>query len=388
MLTLALERHADPPWTAPARRPQRAGCGNRRTQGEEHAKPRNQMSGVPARSLGGVAPQAYPCDPERRARFERQYAQLLWARAEAAAACPPAAESAAAHAFAALTARRAPLRFELKRTEHLSTLRRAACQAAGVEDCPRALARLHVGWAGFERASACAEDKAAALAPLARDGRFRAAYERMVCEDVLPAMLKELGGSGSEGSERHPESCETARRLPGGDRAFFQAVPCVRVQQPCDWHTIRPHFDAQYGHVDTTLNFYLPLSEGTFGSAALQLESTEGAEDFAPLALRHGEAAMFHGARLAHFTVANAEDVSRYTLDFRVVWGALHVPAEHGGDGEKSGRGEPYKVGAYFSEARREAKSGKWHIVTRGVPSRQHGFPFGSGGEGLGTRKE
>ena len=352
------------------------------------------MGGAPARSLGGVAPQAYPDDPRRRARFERQYAQLLQARAEVEAGKerapePGEARGEAARAFAALTARRAPLRFALASVEHLDTLRRAACQAAGVEDCPRALARLHSGWGGFERASACAADKAAALAPLARDGRFCAAYERLVCDDALPAMLEALRGSGSEGSEGSQGVFgEGACSLPGGDRAFFQAVPCVRVQQPCDWHTIRPHFDAQYGHVDATLNFYLPLSEGTFGSAALQLESAEGAEDFVPLALGHGEAAMFHGARLAHFTVANAEDVSRYTLDFRVVWGALRTPTAHGGGGENSVRGEQYEVGAYFSEARREAASGKWRVVTRGVPSRQHGFPFGSGGEGLGARKE
>ena len=329
---------------------------------------------------GTVAPMAYPQDAPRRARFERQYAALLAARAAMAAQDGEVAEAeedtAAARAFARVAARVRTAELTCSDAHApLRALRAAVCASAGVADSAEALSRAHECWAAFDRESACASDKAAMLAALADADddiarQFRAAYEALVTREALPALAAWLREGGADVDV---ESC--------GARFYFQAVPCVRVQQPCRWHTLRPHFDRMYGHDARTLNFYVPLSARTFDSCALQLESAAGAEDFAPLALRFGQMAAFHAAELAHMTVANETDCTRVTLDFRVVWARLHEPppvasGAAGGAARPVGR---YEVGGYYSVAELGA-AGHFQVVERGEPSEQHGFPFGARG--------
>ena len=98
-----------------------------------------------------------------------------------------------------------------------------------------------------------------------------------------------------------------ARGLPAETKLLYASFPCVRIQQPCDFHTIRAHVDTMYLHPHGSLNAWLPLTT-TRGANTLHVESEPGREDFAPIELSLGELAIFDGARCSHFTVANTSD--------------------------------------------------------------------------------
>jgi len=339
----------------------------------------------------------YPVGHRKRATFIRHYETMLEARARSLELAPRSARVSrvlASEAFRALRAR-ATLAFDPGRHPILRAFR------ALVRDETGDLALLHERFAtALDRARSHIEDKAALLAPLAapspeRDA-FVDAYDRVVLDVVVP---------------------HVARRMPSETRLLYAAFPCVRVQQPCHLHTIRVHVDAQYGHAAGSVNCWLPLTP-TRAANALHLETAPGAEDFAPIELEHGELAVFDGTRCAHYTVPNATDRTRVSLDFRIVPGGAwddhedgpglsseDARVEKGFDGEKSDEGggaganggagagvdgasvdaavvpsasrttRAYALGGYYSEARREPGGTVWRRTVAGSPCARHGFP-------------
>ena len=300
----------------------------------------------------------YPVGHRKRASFVRHYETLLAARADAAArhAYVPSVRAALdGDGFASLR-RLNVLTFDPAAHPVLRAFR----ALIGVAD-DADLSRAHLSFRDFSRRSSHLDDKASLLAPLARDSpardAFVDAYDALVLAVVAPAVAAAMG----------PEL---------EDAILYAAFPCVRVQQPCEFHTIRAHVDSMYNHPEGSVNCWLPLTSA-FGANTLQLESAPGAEDFRPLVLDHGAVAMFHGHSVAHFTVANTTDETRVSLDFRVVPRSVHDPSAEctarKGPGDASAR-QCYNVSGYYSAARR-GDDGIWRKVVSGRPSARHGFP-------------
>lgn len=90
------------------------------------------------------------------------------------------------------------------------------------------------------------------------------------------------------------------------------------------WHKIciqalvRAHNDAEYGHQNGELNYWLPLTCRSTTCVDLWCESKSGAGDFHPLKVEFGEVASFHGSSCWHYVNANHSVQSRVSLDFRV----------------------------------------------------------------------
>ena len=162
-----------------------------------------------------------------------------------------------------------------------------------------------------------------------------------------------------------------ARGLPAETKLLYASFPCVRIQQPCDFHTIRAHVDTMYLHPHGSLNAWLPLTT-TRGANTLHVESTPGREDFAPVELSYGELAIFDGARCSHFTVANTSDRTRVSLDFRVVPACAYDPCAVISRVKGTGS-QCYNVGGYYSVAEKIGQS--WRKTVAGTPSVRHGFP-------------
>ena len=217
------------------------------------------------------------------------------------------------------------------------------------------LATLHERLPDFDRGKSHLEDKARLLAPLARPGprrdRFQNAYDRLMLEVVAPHF---------------------ARGLPAETKLLYASFPCVRIQQPCDFHTIRAHVDTMYLHPHGSLNAWLPLTT-TRGANTLHVESEPGREDFAPVELSLGELAIFDGARCSHFTVANTSDKTRVSLDFRVVPSCAYDPCANISRVKGTGS-QCYNVGGYYSVAEKIGQSA-WIKTVAGAPSVRHGFP-------------
>ena len=279
------------------------------------------------------------------AERERFFSRTNWT--------PAVAEALASEAFRPDRDRTMTLRYDQSEYPLLD----AFCDLVG----ERHLATVHDRWRAHDRAKSHLEEKRALLAPLAvpsakRDS-FEETYDRLVREVVLPAIAR-----------RQRRSCAN-----DDERYLYAAFPCARVQQPSSFHTIQCHVDSMYGHGPCSVNCWLPLTKlDARGRNSLHVESAPGKEDFEPIRADVGEIRVFDGSACAHYTVANACDETRVSLDFRVVPEALFSFDASASDGnEKASR---YRVGGYFSSATADA-GGAFRRVVRGAPCGKHGFP-------------
>jgi hypothetical protein len=119
---------------------------------------------------------------------------------------------------------------------------------------------------------------------------------------------------------------EVCARSLGCDAVVYQDAPTFRVHLAGTGKDLgKRHTDAEYCHQPGEVNFWLPLTE-VFGTNTLWTESAPGRKDFAPLVARPGQVVRFYGNQCEHYTMPNEEDVTRVSLDFRVVPAACFVP--------------------------------------------------------------
>ena len=137
------------------------------------------------------------------------------------------------------------------------------------------------------------------------DKEFHEAFDRFVCETILPDFKKRLIRCGA---------------IPSNDAAtfYFQRPPTLRIQPGPSTRAVAAHTDATYGHQDGELNFWMPLTDVNLTKTDLWCESQPGREDFSPLGACLGEVVSFHGSSCKHYVPPNQSDYSRVSLDFRI----------------------------------------------------------------------
>ena len=101
-----------------------------------------------------------------------------------------------------------------------------------------------------------------------------------------------------------------------GRSLSYSNRPKVRVHFPATASVSSFHADAPVTKRVDQINFWLPITD-VHGSAALQLESDYGLQDYAPVPLRYGQALIFDGGYLGHGSVLNTTDVTRISFDMR-----------------------------------------------------------------------
>jgi len=138
----------------------------------------------------------------------------------------------------------------------------------------------------------------------------------------------------------------------GVDSALVQLVPTVRIVLPGEFAFTQRHRDGDYGHKDTELNFWMPLTP-VAGANSLWIESTPGVRDFTDFRGDDGHVFRFWGNQCEHYTVPNATENTRVSFDFRVIPEPLF---ESGVSPERTLRhGGELRVGSYYMMVRREA---------------------------------
>ena len=101
---------------------------------------------------------------------------------------------------------------------------------------------------------------------------------------------------------------------------------------------MRPQSDAEYGHQDGEINFWVPLTDVSETRVDLRVESRPGAGEYHATHAKVGQAACFHGTSCRHLVPANASGRTRVSLDFRVGvegyfdpgWCMAGTKADHG----------------------------------------------------------
>ena len=157
-------------------------------------------------------------------------------------------------------------------------------------------------------------------------------------DDVSDAACSPYFGSGAPPPDRAAGAHDTDDRIslardamtppPGGHDALSPRLqpPATDGARGGGGGGGREHRDADYGHQDGEVNFWLPLTDPERTRTTLWAESAPGAGDFHPLDVAQGEIAAFHGTRCRHRAPPNESSCARVSLDFRVGVGEYFDP--------------------------------------------------------------
>ena len=203
------------------------------------------------------------------------------------------------------------------------------CEALGVE--PAELARLHKTPAGVycqQHATRSGHDP------------FRRRWLSFIDRSLNPEARRRL-------DELVARFVAKRLRAATGDRwkhFVYQAEPSMRVHLAGTRSLGIRHCDADYYHQPNEINFWIPLVERVWGANSLQCESSPGAGDFAPFEASRGQFVQFYGNQVVHYNVANTTDVTRVSLDLRVVPLPLFAPEWASPKGTV-----PFRLGQYYS---------------------------------------
>jgi protein-L-isoaspartate(D-aspartate) O-methyltransferase len=161
------------------------------------------------------------------------------------------------------------------------------------------------------------------------DEEFLAAYTRLVLEVVVPHLSERLRSQGKSGKVTDEDKTRTFH---------YQYPPTLRLQPGPSQEYGRVHRDAEYGHQDGELNFWMPLSLTRLTQTSLLVESAPNKGDFRALDVEYGEISMFHGTLCHHKAPPNLTPHTRVSLDFRIgvgeffdaTWKMEGIKAQHG----------------------------------------------------------
>ena len=141
---------------------------------------------------------------------------------------------------------------------------------------------------------------------VAEDKEFLALFDRFVDEAILPHFKQRLVSVGAVLSDA------------GSVTFYCQRPPTLRLQPGPGWATVKPHNDAEYGHQNGELNFWLPLTDYSKTGVELWCESKEKKGDYRAISARVDDVISFHGSSCRHYVNANTTENTRVSLDFRV----------------------------------------------------------------------
>eukprot|EP00928_Gymnodinium_smaydae_P066021 TRINITY_DN49082_c0_g1_i1.p1 TRINITY_DN49082_c0_g1~~TRINITY_DN49082_c0_g1_i1.p1 ORF type:complete len:345 (-),score=68.92 TRINITY_DN49082_c0_g1_i1:7-1041(-) len=130
----------------------------------------------------------------------------------------------------------------------------------------------------------------------------------------------------------------------GWEHFVYQAEPSLRVHMPHTRPGIQKHKDFDYYHQPTELNFWIPLVPRVWGSNSLYCESAPGRGDFAAFEAECGQFFRFWGNQCEHYTTRNDTDVTRVSIDVRVIPMKLFEPAFASPKGSV-----PFRLGQYYT---------------------------------------
>ena len=137
----------------------------------------------------------------------------------------------------------------------------------------------------------------------------------------------------------------------GWEHFIYQGEPSLRIHMPLTRPGIQKHKDFDYFHQPTEINFWVPLVPRVGGSNSLYCESAPGSGDFSPVEAELGQFMRFWGNQCEHYTLRNETDVTRVSIDLRVVPRELFHPAWASPKGRVA-----FRLGQYYVSTEHEVE--------------------------------
>jgi len=163
--------------------------------------------------------------------------------------------------------------------------------------------------------------------------KLLALSRQLVHEHVLPHVARELG------------ECSFAVQCRPSMRFNLPGSSALGARPEDNDEMIGLHTDAEYGHQRGEMNFALALTP-IFGTNGLFIESEPGLGDFREVNMGVGDIFAFGGVSRRHHNKRNTTEVSRVSLDFRVIpMSRYDSSLDHE---RKSTRAHRFTLGEYF----------------------------------------
>lgn len=124
----------------------------------------------------------------------------------------------------------------------------------------------------------------------------------------------------------------------------YQTIPTFRVHLVGNVAVGEFHRDRDYGHSINETNFWIPFTNA-FSTNTIWIESQEGKEDVTPCLVNYGEILKFDGPNLLHGNKINTTNITRVSVDFRVVKYLEFVPSNK----TSINTNKKFDIGNYFS---------------------------------------
>ncbi len=99
---------------------------------------------------------------------------------------------------------------------------------------------------------------------------------------------------------------------------LYQKIPTFRIQVPDNISVAEFHNDKSYSHSPDEVNIFLPITEAK-ETYTIWSESQENLGDYSPMNAEYGEYYIWDGANLKHGNKINESNISRFSVDFRVL---------------------------------------------------------------------
>mmetsp|Transcript_12190 Transcript_12190/g.15936 ORF Transcript_12190/g.15936 Transcript_12190/m.15936 type:complete len:311 (-) Transcript_12190:133-1065(-) len=131
-------------------------------------------------------------------------------------------------------------------------------------------------------------------------------FDRLVQEAILPHLKKRLVSVGAVSDDEDSVTF------------YYQRPPTLRLQPGPGWASVKAHNDAEYGHQNGELNFWLPLTDFSKNNIHLWCESDYSVGDYHTIPAKVNQAVSFHGSSCRHYVNSNITQYTRMSLDFRV----------------------------------------------------------------------
>ena len=140
---------------------------------------------------------------------------------------------------------------------------------------------------------------------VAADTEFIELFDKFAQEVALPYTKARLAKTGA---------IDESREI----TFYYQRPPTIRLQPGPSWAKVKPHNDAEYGHQNGELNFWIPFTDRTLNGVDLWCESKFQANDYKPIEAAPGQVISFHGSSCRHFVNTNSSPYTRVSMDFRI----------------------------------------------------------------------
>ena len=146
--------------------------------------------------------------------------------------------------------------------------------------------------------------------------KFCDAYERMIREVIAPHIVKQF--SPQKENDRSVVLYQFEHQHSSTIRIYCSHLkPIGGKNIKGEYRSLgRFHCDAQYGHQDGEINFWMPLTL-LHDTSTLWGETEPMKEDYYPFRPEIGELMQFPGTNCRHFTKPNVSGKTRVSLDFR-----------------------------------------------------------------------